>query len=460
MRTIHGAVAALCGTILMAGSMTAMADSTDEIVSALVNKGILTEEEGQQLLQGHEQEQKSQKSGGRLTISEFIDNATVYGDIRVRGERRDGENAAGADGTRDRARYKLTFGIKTKANDFYTDLALAMGAGGRSDNATFAGDSNFNSLNDKESLFVKRAMIGWNVTDWLNLEAGRINNPLYTTSMVWDGDLTFEGLAEKAKFKVGNADVFLTAAQSSYIGDHKRYDGSGDRSTAELLAFQAGARFPVTDAVSAKAAITYTTYLHDQNRNTGVFSPASDTASAATAAARSIGINDLDTIEVPFEVNWMAASTIGFRVFGDYVNNLSGNDRADAACAVDATVCGAGSDHDGWMLGIGIGSAKDLAAFESNKMKKGDWNAKLWYQNVGAYAVDANAVDSDFFDSRVNMEGIVLKTQYNVRDNVFVNFSAGHGERKDGRLGTAGAGDLPFNLEKYNLYQLDLTYAF
>jgi hypothetical protein len=142
------------------------------------------------------------------------------------------------------------------------------------------------------------------------------------------------------------------------------------------------------------------------------------------------------------------------------VNNLSGNDRADAACGIDPTVCSADDDHDAWMIGFGIGSAKDLATFESNKMKKGDWNAKLWYQNVGAYAVDANAVDSDFFDSRVNMEGVVLKTQYNLRDNVFVNFAAGHGERKDGSLGTAGKGDIDLNLDNFDLYQLDLTYTF
>lgn len=449
-------VIAVSGALLMGVGTGALADSNDDLLQTLVAKGLLTEEEGKVIADGREQEKKKQEkeasSVSKIKIADFIDNATFYGDIRVRAEHRDGDSGS-VDERRDRGRYKLTFGIKTKAADFYTDLAFAMGAGGRSDNATFAGDSS-PTLNDKETLFVKTAMIGWTATDWLTLEAGRMKNPLYTTPMVWDGDLTFEGLTEKVKFKAGSADVFLTASQVSYVGDHKSFDGSGgDRATNELLAFQGGARLPINEHVSAKAALTYTTFTHNDNDQTGVFNP---NAPAGTI----YGVNDLDTIEIPAEINWMTANNIGMRVFGDYVTNLSGNDRADAACAIDATVCGAGDDHNAWLVGFATGSAKSLKDFEANKMAKGDWSARIWYQDVGAYAVDPNAVDSDFFDSRVNMKGTIFKAEYGLRDNVFVNFAAGHGTRKEDALATAGAGDIALNLESFNLYQLDLTYKF
>lgn len=460
---LRSMVVAVSGALMMGIGAAALADSNDDLLQTLVAKGVLTEEEGKIIAEGREQEKKNQEkvasSESKIKIADFIDNATFYGDIRVRAEHRDGESPT-VEENRDRARYKLTFGIKTKAADFYTDLAFAMGAGGRSDNATFAGDSS-PTLNDKEALFVKTAMIGWTATDWLTLEAGRMKNPLYTTPMVWDGDLTFEGLTEKVKFKAGRADVFLTASQSSYVGDHKSFDGSGgDRATNELLAFQGGARFPINENASAKAAITYTTFTRDDNNQTGVFSPGLDSASASAVAANSFGVNDLDTIEIPAEINWMTANNIGMRVFGDYVTNLSGDDRADAACAFDPTVCGTGDDHNAWLLGFAVGSAKTLKDFEANKVGKGDWSARIWYQDVGAYAVDANAVDSDFFDSRVNMKGTIFKAEYGLRDNVFVNLAAGHGSRKDGALGTAGSGDLALNLDSFNLYQLDLTYKF
>ncbi|MGZ8258069.1 MAG: putative porin [Methylotenera sp.] len=460
----------LAGTFLLGFGANAMADSTTDIVNALISKGVLTEEEGALLTKGHEYEKESQekamKKASKLSVSDAIDNATVYGDIRVRGELRSGDGVGTRGGVavqddsedRTRGRYKLTLGVKTKASDFYSDLALAMGAGGRSDNATFAGGANANGANNKEAILVKRAMVGWNVTDWLALEAGRIANPLYTTPMVWDGDLTFEGLAEMVKFKAGPADIFLTAVQSQYVGDKKTFSkGTGDRATNEILAFQGGAKFSITDAVSAKAALTYTTYT---NRDAGgIFRPASGTSSSL--GANTSGINDLTTIEIPAEINFKATDTLGIKAFGDYVINLDGSDRYHAAVANTAAgaarnaISAAGNDDNAWMLGIGIDSKA------GKKAQKGDWSAKLWYQDVGIYSVDPNAVDSDFMDSRVNMKGVVLKTGYDLRDNVVLNFAAGHGSRKNNDLSAAGYGnDIALNLKSFDLYQLDLTYKF
>lgn len=475
--------ATLAGSFLMGFGVNAMADTTTDIVNALVAKGVLTEEEGALLTKGREMEStgqaKAMKKASRLTVSDAIDNATVYGDIRVRYEDRKGTGYATSttathDEQRDRARYKLTLGVKTESGAFYTDLAMAMGANGRSDNATF-GKSATANINDKEGLFVKRAVVGWKATDWLTVEAGRMNNPLYTTPMVWDADLNFEGLAEMAKFKAGNADIFLTAAQASYQGDRKSFNGTpivASTTTTELFAFQGGAKYAINDNTSAKAALTYTTYNHNTAPNnpiaaSKVFQPGLNNTLNSAVTATGYGVNDLDTIEIPAEVNWMASSNIGVRVFGDYAYNTSGSDRFNAAVA--ATAAGAartamsvaGNDDAAWLLGVAIGSAKDLKAFEGNKMAKGDWSARIWYQDVGAYSIDANAVDSDFMDSRVNMKGTTFKAQYNIQDNVYANFAYGHATRKNGALGTGGAAqDLALNLDSFDLLQLDLTYKF
>src|SRR5450830_834964 len=265
--------ATLAGSMLMGFGANAMADSTTDIVNALVSKGVLTEEEGALLTRGRTDEAAGQakalKKAGKVSVSDAIDNATVYGDIRVRYEDRSGSGLAGAapstlvvDETRQRARYKMTLGVKTTSGDWNTDLAIAMGANGRSDNATF-GKSATTNINDKEALFIKRAVIGYKATDWLTVEAGRMNNPLYTTPMVWDADLNFEGLAEKVNYKVGNADLFFTAAQAEYQGDRKNFSTTGDTITTELFAFQGGVKFPITENASAKAALTYTTLSHN-----------------------------------------------------------------------------------------------------------------------------------------------------------------------------------------------------
>ena len=62
---------------------------------------------------------------------------------------------------------------------------------------------------------------------------------------------------------------------------------------------------------------------------------------------------------------------------------------------------------------------------------------------------------------RVNMQGVVFKGEYNLRDNVFLNFAAGHATRKNNALAAVGAGnDLNVNLDSFDLYQFDVTYKF
>ncbi|MDI1362056.1 putative porin [Methylotenera sp.] len=480
--------ATLAGSVLMGFGTSAMADSTFDLVQALVAKGVLTEEEALPLLKGRENDiqvaDKKVKKAAKLGMADAIDNATLYGDIRVRYEDRQGTGAttgADVDETRERARYKLTLGVKTESGDWYTDLALAMGANGRSDNATF-GKSATTNINDKETVFVKRAMVGYKATDWLAIEAGRMNNPLYTTPMVWDADLNFEGLAEKVNYKMNFADLFFTAAQAQYQGDRKDFSTTGDTITTELFAFQGGGRYLFNDTTSAKAALTYTKYSHNTSNTSFKPGTGTDGAGAATVpgtvnaagtafvpavaakpgyAIAASGVNDLDTIEIPAEVNFMANSSIGVRLFGDYVYNTNADDRAKHSGLAAAANGSDGSDDTAWMLGVAVGSANDFKSFEANKMVKGDWSARIWYQDVGVWSVDPNAVDSDFMDSRVNMKGTILKTQYNFTDNVYANFAYGHATRKNNTYGAAGAAqDLALNLKDFDLVQLDLTYKF
>jgi phosphate-selective porin OprO and OprP len=54
--------ATLAGTALLGFAGTTFADTTDDIVNALIAKGVLTEEEGQLLLNAREMEKTTLKS--------------------------------------------------------------------------------------------------------------------------------------------------------------------------------------------------------------------------------------------------------------------------------------------------------------------------------------------------------------------------------------------------------------
>ena len=436
-------------------------NSTTDIVNALVAKGVLTEEEGALLNKGREGEAagqaKAMKKASKLKVSDAIDSAELYGDIRVRHESRWATNQTNEDLTRNRERYKITLGVKTDAGPWYSDLAFAMGAEGRSDNATFGSTKgvdatpNTNGQVKKEALFVKRAMVGYKATDWLALEAGRIANPLYTTEMVWDKDLTFDGVAAKTNFKYNDTKIFLTGVAFQYMGDSKIYTNgaTADAFTNEVIVGQAGFETPITEKLNAKAALTFYKY----GNVGGDFHPGAGTNSSSTTGTGTnvVGTNNLEILEIPADLSYKYNDSIGVKLYGDYVVNLDADKRALKA----ADTTSAKNDDNAWLLGLEVKSQA------GKKEAKGDWSAKAWYQETGLYALDPNAVDSDFFDSKINVKGSVFKAQYAVADNTFVNFAYGHGSRKnDAKAVTGVSGDTSFNFKNFDLLQLDLTYKF
>jgi polyhydroxyalkanoate synthesis regulator phasin len=463
---------AVSGAVLLMAGQFALADSTTDIVDALVSKGVLTEEEGKLISKGAQSKAKADEKANksRLKVGEFIDNAEMYGNMRARYEYRTGTGVGAAvsqEEERNRARGKFELGVKTNSGNWYSDIAFATGtnssgvSSARSDNFTFGGGTNYNQ---KEGIYLKRAMLGWNATSWLTIEAGRMNNPLYTTAMVWDADYQVSGFQEKVKFNVGNTEIFGVAGQwtngkwdsLSFNGANGTTDTQGSSSNSLLFAFQGGLKSPITETSSAKIAITQYVYGGQRGTTSGTaYTASTNTAVYGTAAKDSV--YGLDITEIPAELNYMATSSIGLRVYGDYVYNHSAQDRANLA-----NQSAFGGEDTSWLLGLRIASAKDLKSFEGNKAKAGDWSANIWYQEIAAYAQDPNLNDSDFFDSRLNLKGGVFKAQYNLEDNVWFNLAYGHGTRLNRSLGTpyTAGNDLGLNIDKMDLLQLDVTYKF
>jgi len=444
----------------LAFSVPVFSDTTEDLVNALVTKGILTEDEAALLTKQNASESKSrdQKVKSKLSISKYLDEGKLYGDIRVRQEWRSANEYGGNDSVdRSRQRYKITLGFKTKISDnWFTDIALAMGSKGRSDNATLGGGGYAEA---KEELFVKRAMLGWKPTDWLTLQAGRIKNPLYTKPMVWDKDLTWDGASWKTKYKMSKqTTISTTGGVNTMQGDDTQSREGTDKDSQYQLSGQVIGKhlFDKKSGPSAKVGLTYTMYTNDDDGGVA-FDPTAEGNTAQTY------INDLSLIEIPADYKMMVKNGLGMTVFGDYAYNIDGSDRRDAWINSGAGGNEGGSDNDSaFLVGIGFGSYKDFKALDKGKQKKGDWKGNLWYQEVGTYSVDPNHVDSDIFDSKVNLKGIAFKGQYMIEDNVKFNIAYAHGEIDDKSVGcTPGvAGDTKMCIDDMDLIQLDVTYKF
>lgn len=74
---LRGTVAAVSGALLM-GAMPAMADSTDDIVNALMAKGVLTEEEGALLMKGRQGEKEAAEEKKKSEVKAAFKDGLVF----------------------------------------------------------------------------------------------------------------------------------------------------------------------------------------------------------------------------------------------------------------------------------------------------------------------------------------------------------------------------------------------
>lgn len=343
---------------------------------------------------------------------------------------------------RNRWRYRLRAGARMELTDHLrAGVRVETGPSGRSSNVTF-GDDAGPWGKSSDGFFLGLLYLNWTPTEWFSATAGRQEIPFKTTSLVWDHDLTPEGLSESFTHKAGKFDLFATFGQ--FIYDDSNPDnpfGAGGFSDAFLFVNQVGARFNFNKDVSAQIAPAIHVYSGQGDTYRGPF--------VGTTVANTVGINDLLVAEIPAEVKFKVGS-IPARVFGDFAFNLQGEDRARAA--------GNPSEDDeifAWQAGVELGSAK----------KKGGWSVKAFYQMSGLYALDANMVDSDLFDSRLNMQGFVAQGTYAFTDFLSFSITYANADRNHDGLPTGAVGDLGLPagtafLENYQLIQADLNLKF
>lgn len=450
-------------------------------------------------------------SANKWKLSNSITELELYGDIRLRYQYNGGETkdrgpvappGSGIAGTndwqeRERERYRLRLGLRgTLLDDWFFGVRLETGVNERSGNVTF-GDDTASSTNggggpferNSDAITVDQAYVGYKGFPGFTFTGGKMPNPLVNTRMVWDPDISPEGLAEQWKHtfvfgaepapasygKDGKAivagpapepflklDLFANFAQFVY-DDSNPENPLGARATthanggtqlvpntdAFLLGWQVGARFNFPHNFYFQFAPTLYNYtgngdtfnIHYQGGSPYV-------TNAASLAQNQTGINSLLIFDVPVEFGWKAWGT-PMRIFGDFATNFEGDQRADAAGEP-----GQGSQRYAYQAGFGIGQLK----------KKHDWQVNIWYQHIEQFALDPNLIDDDIFNAQENMHGIAIQGTYNLTAAVNLQLTYAHGWWYNHNLGTGGnVGSLaiatnPTN--QYNFFTADLNVNF
>lgn len=487
------------------------AQDAGALLDLLVKKKLISDQEAEEV-RAELTKDVSATSAGKWKLSSPITEIELYGDARMRyeyrGGRTDGLQPLGTPGggvatlhdwqERERERYRVRLGLRvTLADDWFAGVRLETSTSPRSTNITFGDDSQVNGPYSKDSdrISVGQAYLGYKGFKDVTLTAGRMQQPLITTLMTWDADINPEGLAEQWKhtfnfeFGGGSSEAAATdyskeggkggvVAQSAsepfklkmdlfanfgqFIYDEANPENPlGARSTtaantgnpqlvpnsdAFLLAWQVGARFTFPKNIYAQAAPTLYNYTGNGDTfNVHYHGGDELLTNAGSLATNQNGINSLLVFDMPWEIGWKLGE-IPMRLFGDFAVNFEGSERANAAGHPEAA-----NERYAYQIGLGIGQLK----------QKRDWQLNVFWQHTEQYALDPNLVDSDLFDSRVNMEGVAVQAGYMLSDAVAFNITYGYGWRSDRSLGAGGAGDIGINpLDQYQLFQADLNVKF
>jgi hypothetical protein len=494
-----GLLAAIIASITIAPPVRAGSnDAVDHLLNKLEQKGVLTSGEADELKAEESADETNQPppQPSVWKIANTFKSIQLFGDVRLRYEYRGVDNLPRTSpGTyyRERYRYSLRFGIRGDLVDnFFYGIRLETGTWARSPWDTFGNNGTAGSVSpsDKSSsgINIGQIYLGWRPTDWLQLTAGRMPQPLYTTPMVWSSNLNPEGFFEKLNYNLGNANVFANFGQFDYQDPTEAIEFPS--SDLFVLAWQLGIKGPITKDISYEIAPVLYNYTGTGGGANGLGQPFVGQGSLAgvnvgvpgaaatnVMAFNEVGVDHLLVLDIPgeldFQLNQTPLGPLQLRVFGDFAENLDGAARASDAYKQDP---GAFPGRNGpaigqnkaYQIGFGIGNQGPLygpmqGLVYGSTSKKNTWEARFYWQHVEQYSLDPNLLDADFFEAAANLQGIYVAFAYSVTDAIIITTRYGYATRIDNSLGTGSSGlDIPTinPINNYNVAQFDLTWRF
>jgi hypothetical protein len=360
----------------------------------------------------------------------WLKGAKYGGDFRLRYESfnfYDKNNDAGSTGTandrtRNRFRIRLRWGFeKDFGDDWKAGFRLATGTTTEptSTNQTLGnpGYFNFKTINVERAYAVydPNGLKDYGALKGVKVGAGKFENPFlrYSTTIVWDADVTPEGIYEQANFSLVSTEENKLNLQTT-AGQFIVNENAAVESDAAIYGYQGAVNYSTynfgTDKpVDINLAASYYDYTNRFQTNLA----ANNTAATSYLRTNSIVADDFRVLDLYPEISFSVAST-PVTLWYDFAKNLA-NVGTD-----DFRQSGGNDIHDtdtAWGAGFRIGKAK----------VKGSWEAFYGYYEIGANSVVAAFNDSDFggpgTQGFTNRKGHKFGLGYQLTDNIVINWT-------------------------------------
>lgn len=427
---------ALVGMTVLAVSSLHAQDS-GALVEALVKKGVLTDQEGEEIRADLTKEYAT-TSAGKLNVSNHITQLKLYGDARWRYEYvgQEGESNFNTGSHNWRARYRIRLGADYTFTDKFK-AGFELESATDNDSANQSIGSGFGKFAINTGLLY----LTYQPWDFVTVTGGKFKNPFYTTDLLWDADINPEGAAQLFSWDITDQFTFgATLAELNYTeNSDSATNGAGKVQDSWIFAGQLPMSYKFSKDVKATIAPGFYTYTGNN---------ASSVISGSPASTGTLSAMNLNIIAAPGDVSFKVMDQKA-KVYWDLAYNASGESRIHQTYGL-VNQNNDLSDSVAWLIGVQLGDSK----------KKGDWLVGVDFRQTGLGAVDPNLADSDFGNGNLNQQGVKIRTSYNFTDFLVGGVTFFNTwNYKDEIAGNATVNGLN-SVNKTSRLQLDLVWKF
>ena len=351
------------------------------------------------------------------------------GDIRLRYEKDffDGNNAdfaQPADPTKlmnskvnqDRFKYRVRFGAEAMVNE-QMDAVIRLASGSASN--PVSSNTTIGDTMNKDAVLFDLAYLKWRPEKWITVYGGRMPNPWFSSDLVWDNDLNFEGVVLRTGTPQAESwmPFFTTGAfplQQYDFSEHGKWLLAGqlgvDRRSQNGIGLKIGTAYynfknitGVMNDPNYPGATDWTAPQYQQKGNT-LFNISSDPSAYKTALASEFKeLNITGTIDIGF---WDPVHIV---FLADYVKNL-GFKKSDVAERTGQS--DPAGQIEGYQYGLSVGYPVTTAS--------GQWKVYFYKKRLEADAVIDGFTDSDFHLGGTNAKGWILGTDVGLAKNTWL----------------------------------------
>ncbi len=398
--------------------MSFAASSVDALIQKLEDKGILTDQDANQI-KGEiaSSEKTSQEMTFKSLLPDWLNGFKLSGDFRYRVQTNyraiplTAAKTFNFRQTRSRIRARLNF--EDQVNDkFKMVVGIATDGGNpRSNNYTLGGSkaavtgiTNVDTFG-KPQVILNKAYGVYTPWSWLTITGGKMDNPFWepgnaNAAMLFDPDITPEGVVLKLEKKL--TDHITPYIQTMYFDLHDLSPTTAVKTDPFMLITQGGLKGNITDRIYYKSGFSWIDFNNPSHFLSTQTTGTNTTVTVAGTTMLKYNYNDVLVGALEFGMNDPFGEMLPYPfyvpqigVFGDFAYNNAAHDQENKA----------------WMAGFYLGN--------SSVSGWGTWRLQSFYKAIQRDAWLDTLPNDDFYSGDTDTRGWQSQLDIGLAKNVW-----------------------------------------